>query len=418
MKTSVGRLLTGVVALALLLGGFGLMQSTAQAQTASVDIFAGTDVTTGDTGTGVKISFILSCDPYPERTVDDVSGVITNNDESTTCAAEDGDNEFSIVASPDPNDSQQVEVFNTNLPRSGDGTGNDDNPRKFDALGDLTPLYAVSRTTDLRDNEIKAFSGNVIQVTYTPGGTLGVVKTLTVDNVKPTLVTMSPEIPLVVKGNTNITFSAELTDGGSGYTATNTRTAGINQLTGGVGVLAADTNAATDKGGVRLVVAGNVVALGMGDFEAIDGGWRVTKTINSDSILSIGPNTPWFFETRDRAGNSRRTSGGVAVSGDIDAGTASGTGETASVSDASVTDTRFIGNLPATTFTVGHRMKVTRGSQSKTVPISAFDMTSGEFTLTLTGANFFTVDENEPATDAADDDLVTPLRASPMRLTM
>ena len=32
VKTSVGRLLTGVVALALLLGGFGLMQDSAQAQ--------------------------------------------------------------------------------------------------------------------------------------------------------------------------------------------------------------------------------------------------------------------------------------------------------------------------------------------------------------------------------------------------
>ena len=36
------------------------------------------------------------------------------------------------------------------------------------------------------------------------------------DNVKPTLVTTSPDIPLVVKGGVNITFSADFTDGGAG----------------------------------------------------------------------------------------------------------------------------------------------------------------------------------------------------------
>ena len=38
------------------------------------------------------------------------------------------------------------------------------------------------------------------------------------DNVKPVLVTNSPAIPLVVKGGVNVTFSADITDGGSGYT--------------------------------------------------------------------------------------------------------------------------------------------------------------------------------------------------------
>ena len=63
----------------------------------------------------------------------------------------------------------------------------------------------------------------------------------------------------------------------------------------------------------RLVVAGNVVALGESNFAAIDGGWSVWATINSTAIQSIGANTPWYFETRDRAGNTRRTSGSVAL---------------------------------------------------------------------------------------------------------
>ena len=75
--------------------------------------------------------------------------------------------------------------------------------------------------------------------------------------------------------------------------------------------LAADTNNVTAKGGMRLVVAGNVVELGESDFTKIDGGWNVTKTINSNAMQSIAPNVPWYFEVRDRANNSRRTSGTV-----------------------------------------------------------------------------------------------------------
>ena len=41
-----------------------------------------------------------------------------------------------------------------------------------------------------------------------------------VDNVKPSLVTTSPAIPLVVRGGVNIVFSADITDGGAGYTST------------------------------------------------------------------------------------------------------------------------------------------------------------------------------------------------------
>ena len=67
----------------------------------------------------------------------------------------------------------------------------------------------------------------------------------------------------------------------------------------------------TKKGGIRLVVAGNVVELVENDFTKIDGGWTVSKTVNSNAMQSIAPNVPWYFEVRDRANNSRRTSGTV-----------------------------------------------------------------------------------------------------------
>ena len=121
-----------------------------------------------------------------------------------------------------------------------------------------------------------------------------------------------------MKGGVDITFSADLTDGGSGYTTTvgTSGTTDIDDLTDHPGLLAAG-NSVTDVGGVRLVVAGNVVALGKDDFEAIDGGWRCQQDLGSSAIQNIGANVPWYFETRDRAGNTRRTSGGIALQGEV-----------------------------------------------------------------------------------------------------
>ena len=134
-----------------------------------------------------------------------------------------------------------------------------------------------------------------------------------VDNVKPQLVTSSPAIPLIVTSGVDLVFSAEVTDGGSGYTSKvgTTGTSDIDDLdnaeAGPLDPRAADANG-TPHGGIRLVVAGNNVNLGGGDFEKIDDGWRVNKTINSTAIQNISANNPWYFETKDRAGNVRRTS--------------------------------------------------------------------------------------------------------------
>ena len=61
-----------------------------------------------------------------------------------------------------------------------------------------------------------------------------------------------------------------------------------------------------------MVVAGNNVALTSGDFTKIDDGWQVSKTINSSAIQNISANNPWYFETKDRAGNVRRTTGSIS----------------------------------------------------------------------------------------------------------
>ena len=51
------------------------------------------------------------------------------------------------------------------------------------------------------------------------GNTFATIKTVKVDNVRPALITNSPAIPLIVRGNTDVTFSADFTDGGAGFDA-------------------------------------------------------------------------------------------------------------------------------------------------------------------------------------------------------
>ena len=228
-------------------------------------------------------------------------------------------------------------------------------------------------------------------MSYTPsGGTFAVIKTVTVDNGKPSLVSNSPEPGLIVKGNTDITFSADITDSISGYDAkftTGTPERGIkgdlsnadllNDGTGSIGARSfgpTDANHITKEGGVRLVVAGNVVALAEGDFTKIDGGWRVSKTINSSSLQSISTNVPWYFETRDRANNVQRTSGSVS-------GTA-GTGSTGGV----IVDAKFAGNLNANTFLRTNVRVSKKDPSNNTVtsnaqPVTLFAGASGTFTI-------------------------------------
>ena len=257
----------------------------------------------------------------------------------------------------------------------------------------------------LTDTQIRGFNGNRIQIEYEPtdSNTFATYATITVDNVQPQLVTNSPSIPLISKGSVDITFSADITDGGSGYDAKVETIAG---KTDSPGILADTTNDETDLGGVRLVVAGNVVALGESNFSAIDGGWNVWATINSSAIQSIGANTPWYFETRDRAGNTRRSSGSVELKG-----------VSVTSAQSQVTDSRFGGNLQANTFD-SSSMKVTRDSNSVSLPITGFSgLTStgeadGTFTLGASGSdpdvrnaeNPF--GNNAPITDGDDFELV------------
>lgn len=231
--------------------------------------------------------------------------------------------------------------------------------------------YDAGECTTGAAYQVKAFNGNRIQVSHTPsGGTFATIEIVRVDNGKPALVSNSPTPGLIVKGNTDITFSADITDSISGYTTINTggaNAAGINTLTGSDeplndGTGTGTANNVTVEGGVRLVVAGNVVALSSTNFTKIDGGWRVSKTINSTALQAISTNVPWYWETRDRANNVQRTSG--SISGTVGATSAGGT----------IVDPKLSGNLVDGTF-LGSQVRVSKKDGSRTVNSNAQGVT-------------------------------------------
>ena len=188
--------------------------------------------------------------------------------------------------------------------------------RTTSALNDLNPhpdvLNADGSVNIARSTEptgamgapylVRGFNGNTISITYeSTGGALPESTTILVDNVNPNLVTLSPTVPLIVKGNVDITFSADVTDGGAGFPTGNTAT-GSGQGT---------IHTAIDNGSIKLVVAGNDIDLKSTNFTKIDDGWRVSSIVNSRNIQNISVNSPWYLVVTDRAGNVRRTPGSV-----------------------------------------------------------------------------------------------------------
>lgn len=292
-------------------------------------------------------AWVQSCDPYPDRTDSTPSG-----DASNACpeTGDLDDHEYTI----DPTGSETLTVRN---PRFAASTA-----KEFTSS---TTLAFVPRTSDLRENEISAFSGDRIQIT-SDSTTLGASFTVVlVDNAAPSLVTLSPVSPLVVKGGVNVTFSAEFTDSEAGFTGSKGTDAGIEDLTGTVGNLVADS--VVPEGGVRLVVAGQVVGLPASSFTKIDNGWRVSRELSSTNIQNIAANVPWYIEVADRANNMARTSGSV-------------TGTATSATGGNVlTDARFAGALSTATFSdIKIKVTATRtvGGKKVTVTSGARDITT------------------------------------------
>jgi len=143
--------------------------------------------------------------------------------------------------------------------------------------------------------ETKAFSGNTLTATYKPVGTLGISKSITIDNVKPSLVMNGPAVDLITKSAKTVTFSADVTDTGAGYPSKSSSIV--------------SNNTAGTKGRIQLFVgsvANGAVSLASTAYTAIDNGWTVSADFSSTDIKNIGPRVPFWIEAEDLAGNVQK----------------------------------------------------------------------------------------------------------------
>jgi len=149
--------------------------------------------------------------------------------------------------------------------------------------------------------ETKAFSGNTLTATYKPTGTLGISKSISVDNVKASVVKNSPADDLIIKSNKTINFNLDVTDTGAGFPSKSSSIV--------------SNNAADTKGRIQLYIgksAGSVgkVTLPSTAYTAATNGWTLNADYSSTDIANIGPKVPFWVEAEDLAGNVQTLGGG------------------------------------------------------------------------------------------------------------
>jgi hypothetical protein len=143
--------------------------------------------------------------------------------------------------------------------------------------------------------ETKAFSGNTLTATYKPSGTLGISKSITVDNVKSSLVMNGPAVDLITKTAKTVNFNADVTDTGAGYPSKSSS-------------IVANNTAGT-KGRIQLFVgsvAAGAVTLPSTAYTAVANGWQLNADFSSTDIANIGPRVPFWIEAEDLAGNVQK----------------------------------------------------------------------------------------------------------------
>ena len=422
MKRNIGKLITGVFALALLLGGFGMFQSTAQAQSATMTVVpvSATDVATEN------VTICAKCggdDAKFTITVTDSSkNVQTGYEELVTVEVKNLElGTLGTLTTPDSNPktitlietghatgifSRVVTGVNATSTLvqdkiAGTSTGGSTTtliataftPANLNAENRAAMVGATIQVTSggaAPENEVQVasglhatngtittaafsaavantdtfiayplvnhpvFTGQTIQVSYTQSGSLGQSKTITNEEVKPTLLLSGPAGALVTKANKTVTFSATATDTGAGFPAKAQDVV--------------DNNGTGNKGRIQLFVGTSAVTLTAANYTAITDGWQLDADFNSTDIASIAGKVAWWIQAEDLAGNVQEPSeshSGTTTS----AGAGNGT---------TIVDTALIGMVANSL--VGRTITISIGGVDETKAVSAYATGTGTVT--------------------------------------
>ena len=211
--------------------------------------------------------------------------------------------------------------------------------------------------------ESKAFTGNTITATYKPTGTLGISKSITVDNVKASVVKNTPADDLIIKGNKTVNFNFDITDTGAGFPSKSTSIV--------------SNNAADQKGRISLNIGKTggtgKVTLASTAYSAITDGWTLNADYNSTDIKNIASRVPFWVEAEDLAGNVQNLGGGYK-------GNTTTAGDTQSVIDSSLIG---IGDDMLN----GHSVIIYYNGVKETKAISNFISATGEMETAAFSAN-------------------------------
>jgi len=281
-----------------------------------------------------------------------------------------------------------VSVKNTDLGTLGVATDANSNPKTITLResGVNTGIFtrvvtAKGATTGLTANssapaasttavDVSAFTGQTIQVSYTPSGSLGVSKAIQNDEVAPSVVVSSPAADYITKKSTTIVFQAEITDGDSGLPAKTTSIV-TNNGTG-------------NKGNVQLHIGTSTVTLAASNYSAITGGYKLSASYASNDVLNIASKVPWWIAAEDLSGKT-------AEMGINTAGTASSTGSTTSLVDSNLAG-MGTGSL------IGRTVSITFAGTKETKAITAYTsgtgtLTTGAFSATIAAGTKYTLNK-------------------------
>jgi len=364
VKRNIGKLITGVFALALLLGGFGMFQSTAQAQSATMTVVpvALTDVATENTTICAKcggddakfkitvtdstknanagyedtitvtvknlelgtLGTLTTPDSNPktitlietghatgifERVVTGVNATATLVQDKIAGTSTGGSTTTVIdapnFATANLNATNRAAIIGGILQITSGGAAPEDEVQPItgftDANGTVTTTVAFSAATANTDTFVvyplvnhPVFTGQTLEISYAQAGSLGQSKTITNEEVKPTLLIAGPAGSLVTKAAKTVTFSATATDTGAGFPAKAQDVV--------------DNNAAGKKGRIQLFVGTAAVTLTAANYTAITDGWQLSADFNSTDIASIAGKVAWWIQAEDLAGNVQEPS--------------------------------------------------------------------------------------------------------------